>query len=139
MRCHRAVDPAPLVVSASCVVASTPVALAGVRAYRTFSGIRFVICPESASEAAVRIQAARAMATAIVGRPDVRLKSCSGWPERQGCDQACVRQIGESSNGCRSRASSSNSPARPRPLRKPAAAVSSIRSPDEFIGAVERN
>jgi hypothetical protein len=92
-----------VIISASCVAASTPAALAGVRAYRLYSGLRLISCPETAEEAIVKIRATRAMASTLVGRNDVRLRSCSRWPEKKGCDQSCVAQIAASPNGCRAR------------------------------------
>jgi hypothetical protein len=36
-----------------------------------------------------------------VGRtPDLRLESCSRWPERQGCGQECLRQIESAPEDC---------------------------------------
>lgn len=98
------VDSASVIVSATCIAASTPVALAGVRAYRLYGGLRLVNCPETMEEVIVKMRATRAMASALVGRKDVRLRSCSRWPEKQRCDQACLAQIAASPNGCRVRA-----------------------------------
>jgi hypothetical protein len=65
-------------------------------AARTWShvhGARVVVCPETQKAAAVRVDVGHAMASAVRERPDLRLTSCSRWPERQECDQRCVRQI----------------------------------------------
>lgn len=97
-------DPTSAFISATCVAASTPVAVAGVRAYRSCGGLRLVNCPETMEEAIVKMHATRAMVSALVGRNDVRLRSCSRWPEKQGCDQACLAQIAASPNGCRAHA-----------------------------------
>lgn len=48
--------------------------------------IRIVTCPET-SEAA-----------AVTGTR--RLTSCTRWPERQDCDQACLPQIASAPDGC---------------------------------------
>jgi hypothetical protein len=96
-------DSTSVTVSAICIAASTPLALAGARAYRSFGGLRLINCPETMEAAIVKMHATRALASALVGRNDVRLRSCSRWPEKQGCDQACLAQIAASPNGCRVR------------------------------------
>jgi hypothetical protein len=48
--------------------------------------VRVVTCPETQAPAAVR------------GKR--HLTSCSRWPEREGCDQACLKQIATSPDGC---------------------------------------
>jgi hypothetical protein len=58
-------------------------------------GVRVITCPETHNEAAVSLDALHAAAS---GSP--RLASCSRWPERAGCNQACLKQIASSPNGC---------------------------------------
>ena len=96
-------DAVSTLVSTAVVCASIPPALAGVRAYRTLGELREVSCPETMKEAIVRIQVARAIASRLSGGNELRLKSCSRWPEKRGCDQACLAQIEASPNGCRVR------------------------------------
>lgn len=65
-----------------------------VEEYARLREMRLVSCPETARPAAVGIQAARASALKLLGKtPVYRLRSCSRWPERATCDQACTRQI----------------------------------------------
>ena len=40
------------------------------------------------------------MAGAVVGRPELRLRDCSRWPERAGCGQVCLTQVEESPEAC---------------------------------------
>jgi hypothetical protein len=47
-------------------------------------------CPETHTEAEVRVDAGHAALTAILGRTDVCVAGCSFWPERQACVQRCV-------------------------------------------------
>lgn len=96
-------DTTGLMVSSTFVVASTPIALAAVRGYRAMSAVRYVTCPETAEEVAVRVKAARAVASRLAGSRDLRLRSCSRWPEKKDCAQSCVSQIAGSPNGCRQR------------------------------------
>ncbi len=90
-------------VSTATVVASIPAAFAGVRAYRAVNELREVSCPETMEEAIVRVQVARAIANRLTGGNDLRLKSCSRWPERRDCNQTCLAQVRASPNGCRLR------------------------------------
>jgi hypothetical protein len=97
-------DATSVLVSATCVMASAPVAWAAVHGYRLFGGLRLVTCPETVEAAAVKINATRAVASKLAGRNDLRLRSCSRWPEKKGCDQACLSQLKAGPNGCRARA-----------------------------------
>jgi hypothetical protein len=56
-------------------------------------GSRVVICPETQKPVAVKVDVGHAVATAVWEKPDLKLTSCTRWPERAGCDQPCVRQI----------------------------------------------
>lgn len=56
-------------------------------------GTRVVTCPETKHSAAVEVDAEHAALTSLFERPDVRLKACSRWPEREDCKQPCVAQI----------------------------------------------
>jgi hypothetical protein len=65
-------------------------------AIRTWShvhGARVVVCPETQKPVAVKVDVGHAVTTAVWEKADLRLTSCSRWPERQDCDQPCVRQI----------------------------------------------
>ena len=48
--------------------------------------VRVVTCPKTQLAAAVRGKS--------------HLTSCSRWPEREGCDQACLKEIAASPDGC---------------------------------------
>ena len=56
-------------------------------------GKRVVICPETQQPVGVTVDLGHAATTAVWEKADVRLTSCSRWPERAGCDQPCVAQI----------------------------------------------
>lgn len=65
-----------------------------IRNYRSFRATRLIVCPETGEAAAVKLDAARATETSVYQKlPDFRLSACSRWPERQDCDQDCLRQI----------------------------------------------
>ena len=69
-----------------------PLALWRHEIHLRYSGGRLVACPEDHHTATVSIDARHAAATGIHGHPDVRLCDCSRWPERAGCDRACLPQ-----------------------------------------------
>lgn len=96
-------DPTGLIVSTTCVAASTPIAAVAVRGYRAFGGARFVTCPETAAEAVVKIKVTRAIAGQLTGSGQLPLRSCSRWPEKKDCGQSCSLQISASPHGCRRR------------------------------------
>ena len=94
-------DAASTIAATASLMVSVPAAAAGVRAYRIFGGLREVSCPETAESVLVRIDVARAIASRLSGGNELRLRSCSRWPGREGCDQACLRQIAAPSGGLR--------------------------------------
>jgi hypothetical protein len=60
--------------------------------YARYRGVRMVSCPQTHGPAAVRIDALHAAHTGLWGTEKLRLAACSLWPERLGCDQACLSQ-----------------------------------------------
>lgn len=96
-------DTTSMLVSVTFITASSPVALAGVRAYRLYGRARLVTCPETAEAVLVKIHATRAIASKLAGGNQLPLRSCSRWPERKDCDQGCVNQLRTSPGGCRPR------------------------------------
>lgn len=65
-----------------------------------YRGKRVITCPETSKPAAVEVDAAYAALTAAVSHPDLRLKSCSRWPEREDCGQECLLQVELSPEDC---------------------------------------
>lgn len=55
-----------------------------------YSGGRLVSCPENQQPAAVCFDLLHAAATGIDGSPALRVAECTRWPERLGCNQACL-------------------------------------------------
>ncbi len=68
--------------------------------WRTYRGNRVITCPENHLPAGVRVDARHAVATALLKGPELRLSTCSRWPERQGCGQQCLRQVADSPADC---------------------------------------
>ncbi|HJQ26073.1 MAG TPA: hypothetical protein VKA60_19295 [Blastocatellia bacterium] len=69
------------------------VAPTALTAFRRFRGKRLVTCPETRQPAGVDVDVKHATLTALAGPPDLRLKHCTRWPERQDCGQECLLQI----------------------------------------------
>lgn len=71
-----------------------------IRAWLRYRGARLITCPENLQPAGVCVDAGHAAVSGIAVTPDLRLSSCSRWPERAGCGQECLRQIAESPEDC---------------------------------------
>ena len=69
-------------------------------AYVKYRGKRVVTCPETRKAVAIEVDARHAGITAAVGYPDLRLKSCTRWPEREDCGQECLLQVELSPQDC---------------------------------------
>ena len=63
-------------------------------------GARAIVCPENHRPAGVTVDACRAALTGFIGTSELRLSSCSRWPERAGCGQQCLTEINQSPEGC---------------------------------------
>ncbi len=86
-------------VTAAVLAAGTVGAFAA-RAFARLRGTRVVSCPETRAVAAVEVDLAHAVSTAITGRPHFRLSDCSRWPERAGCGQECLAQVEGAPEDC---------------------------------------
>jgi len=69
-------------------------------AWLRYRGRRVVTCPENTRPAGVTVDALHAAATALGRKPEMTLSSCSRWPERAGCGQACLSQISAAPEDC---------------------------------------
>lgn len=78
-----------LVLAGSCLFLLVP-ALYGRTIYDHYRGPRAVVCPQTHGPALVRFDALHAAMTGVFSREHLRLASCSLWPERMHCDQACI-------------------------------------------------
>ena len=72
-----------------------------IRSLFRYRGTRVITCPETGHAEAVRVDAPHAAGTNLTGHgTELRLDSCTRWPERQGCAETCLRQIEASPVGC---------------------------------------
>lgn len=78
----------PLLIAIGVIFVMVPVGLAVYAHYRRQKLVR---CPETDGDAAVLIAAGRAGIAAAFGGRSLRAVSCSLWPERRACGQACLR------------------------------------------------
>ena len=59
--------------------------------YNRFRHRKVVMCPDTQSLADVELNAGWAAFTALFRKPVPRVKSCSLWPGKKRCAQACVK------------------------------------------------
>lgn len=59
-------------------------------AYRQYRYRKVITCPQTHGLAEVSLDASQAALGAAVGRPVLRVRKCSLWPKRKGCDEKCV-------------------------------------------------
>jgi hypothetical protein len=70
------------------------------RAYLKWRGERVITCPENKRPAGVLVNTRHVLLMTLEGKSDLRLKSCSRWPERKDCGQECLRQIEAAPEDC---------------------------------------
>jgi hypothetical protein len=68
--------------------------------YLKFRGERVIICPETRKPAGVEVDAEHAAVSSATTVRELRLKSCSRWPERQDCGQECLLQVALAPQDC---------------------------------------
>jgi hypothetical protein len=71
-----------------------------VKAWLALRGTRVVVCPDNRELVAVAVDAAHAAFSASGGRVELRLESCTRWPEKAGCGQECLGQIESAPEAC---------------------------------------
>lgn len=70
------------------------------RIWFRYHGESVVTCPESQRPAGVSVDARHAALTPPGKSAELRLSTCSRWPERAGCGQECLSQIAASPEDC---------------------------------------
>jgi hypothetical protein len=70
--------------------------LASADAYFRNRGRHSVVCPENHQSVDVELDNRFAFFTAWRGQEHERLKACSRWPDKSGCDQDCLVQLNPS-------------------------------------------
>lgn len=84
---------APWIVLAAIVALAVAYVLLPVVAavFLRFRGTRELACPETGATAKVGADARWAALTAAFRHPVLRVKNCSLWPGRRGCEENCLR------------------------------------------------
>jgi hypothetical protein len=89
------------------LVAAVAVATFVVRyvvAWAQLRGTRVLVCPETSTPVGAELQVGKAaFAVALGQQPTLHLSDCTRWPERAGCDQACLHQLDGAPAGCKLR------------------------------------
>lgn len=87
----------PSVVLAGIVVIGIGYVLlpVAVDAFLRYRGKRPVRCPQTGARAEVELDARAAALAAMFTHPDPRVGRCSEWPQRKGCQQGCVSELGQ--------------------------------------------
>lgn len=65
-------------------------------AFYRLRGRHDVLCPENGKPATIRVRAIHGAMTSVLDDPEVFVRACSRWPEKKGCDQACVGSLNAS-------------------------------------------
>ena len=84
---------APWIVLAAIVALAVAYVLLPVvsAVFLRFRGTKELACPETGATAKVGADARWAAVTAAFRHPVLRVKDCSLWPGRRGCEQNCLR------------------------------------------------
>ncbi len=82
------------------VLSWIPAAIVYLIARRRQSGERIITCPETLTPEVVRVDAGHAAWTELRGEKELRLETCSRWPERRDCGQECLAEIECAPDGC---------------------------------------
>lgn len=59
--------------------------------FQRYRNRKVLQCPQTQGLAEVDIDARRAALSSLFSRPILRIKACSLWPARKGCDQDCTK------------------------------------------------
>lgn len=89
-----------LIIAIAFALSWIPAVVVFLFARRRNAGDRVIACPETRTTEVVRVDAGHAAITDLRGDKDLRLESCTRWPEKSNCGQACVAQIESAPDGC---------------------------------------
>ncbi len=83
-----------LLAAAAIIIVGYVAGVALMRRYRRYEGEMTLTCPENREHVVVELNPKRALAGEIAGIDDLALRACTRWPERAGCDEGCLDQVG---------------------------------------------
>jgi len=84
-------SPLNLIPAFFVIALAAPAAWALGKVYRRSRTPREITCPRDNQFATIQLDSRHAVAMHALGETHRRVRSCSLWPERQACDQACVK------------------------------------------------
>ncbi|MBI3015125.1 MAG: hypothetical protein HYY65_08730 [Candidatus Tectomicrobia bacterium] len=84
---------APLLVAAAIVALGVLYVLVPVviEVFLRFRARRMLRCPQTGTDAEVQLDARKAALTSAFGPEKTQVQDCSLWPEKEGCQQDCVK------------------------------------------------
>jgi hypothetical protein len=59
--------------------------------FRHYHHKRVLRCPETGGLVEVDINARRAAWSSLFGKPLLKVKNCTLWPKRKGCNERCIK------------------------------------------------
>jgi hypothetical protein len=89
-----------LILAIAFALSWIPAVIVFLFARRRNAGDRVITCPETHTTEVVRVDAGHAAITDLRGDKDLRLESCTRWPEKSNCGQACLAEIESAPDGC---------------------------------------
>jgi hypothetical protein len=89
-----------LIVGILFVLSLIPLVLFGARMHMRHRGTRVVTCPETQGPAAVKLDVGHAVRSGAAGDIELRMRSCSRWPERRECGQKCLDELSSAPAEC---------------------------------------
>jgi hypothetical protein len=89
-----------LILAIAFVLSWIPALVVFLLARRREAGERVITCPETLTSEVVRLDAGRAALSDLRGDKQLRLESCSRWPEKADCGQECLAEIESAPDGC---------------------------------------
>ena len=90
-----------LVISIVAVVAIVAVlAIEVARTWWKYRGDRMITCPGNLRAAGISVDARHAAAHPFAKTPELRISSCSRWPQQGKCGQECLKQVAAAPAEC---------------------------------------
>ncbi len=62
-----------------------------IHTFQRYRNKRVLTCPETEGLAEVDIDSRRAAFSSAFGRPLLKIKNCTLWPKKRGCDEDCIK------------------------------------------------
>ena len=62
-----------------------------IHTFQRYRNKRVMTCPETGSPAEINIDAQRAALSSAFDRPLLKIKNCTLWPKKKGCDEDCIK------------------------------------------------